>query len=261
MLNIPSPYITPRPPLSPLPPRRRGGQPSNRNARTHGFYSRQPPAPLAKLSHALDSYRQIEAERDPLAIARSIPDLGRQIDFLAHACQILLAAGKISLFVVLQKLFHKTINLSMRYKLFLHRYLQPFNDLQYVAGHPLDLISYGFWEHRITRDADSFRSGLQKSDLNSLPFIESLLPLFSEPDFPFLIPRQTQLLQPLLPAPNGTDGSPLSGATAGSVVEGSGAAASLPSPNPQDLGLYPIGQRGRGWGCRRTIRSSLVFFE
>jgi hypothetical protein len=87
----------------------------------------------------------------------------------------------------------------MQYKLILHKHQQPFHDLQYVAGHALDLISYGFWEHRITRDADSFRSGQKKSDLNSLPFIESLLPPFSEPDFPFLTPRQTQLLQPLLP--------------------------------------------------------------
>ena len=121
------------------------------------------------------------------------------MELLFTICETLLATGQISLFVALHKLLNKTINISMQYKLILHKHQQPFHDLQYVAGHALDLIFYGFWEHRITRDADSFRSGLKKSDLNSLPFMESLLPPFSEPDFPFLTPRQTQLLQPFLP--------------------------------------------------------------
>jgi hypothetical protein len=191
-----SPPVTPGPPL---PPRRRGGQPLNRNARTHGFYSRHPPAPLARFSHVLDRYRQFAAQRDPVAIARAIPDLHGQMELLFTICETLLATGQISLFVVLHKFLNKTINISMQYKLILHKHHAPFHDLQFVAGHALDLISYGFWEHRITRDADSFRSGQKKSDLNSLPFKESLLPPFSEPDFPFLTARQTQLLHPLLP--------------------------------------------------------------
>ena len=237
MLNISSPSLTPHPPL---PPRRRGGQPSNRNARRHGFYSRRPPAPLASLSHALDRFRRVAVQRDPVAIAQAIPDLHGQSELLYILCETLLATGQISLFVALHKLFNKTLDISMQYKLILHKHQQPFHDLQYVAGHALDLIFYGFWEHRITRDADSFRSGLKKSDLNSLPFMESLLPPFSDPDFPYVSPRQTQLLQPLLPP---------------SIAQPPEGANPILSPKGKDLGrrlsraernLRSRGSRGRG---------------
>ena len=248
---FPSPSAAPSPPL---PPRRRGGQPSNRNAFRHGFYSRQPPTPLANLAQSIDRSRQDTADRDPVAIARSISDLHKQIDLLVHLCNELVNAGNISLFLALQKSFQKTINLSARLKLRLHDCLQPRDDLHFVAGHALALISYDFRDHCITRDADSFRRDTQKSDLNSLPSLEPFLPSLSEPDFPFLSPRQIQLLQPLLPVPNGFTGpvspTPATKAPASSVegpvpkvVMGpvlpapvmkapSSAAEGLPSPNP-----------------------------
>ncbi len=195
-----SPSVPSSPPLPPCPlPRRRGGQPSNRNATRHGFYSRLHPSPLAKLAHAMDHDRQILAEGDPDALARAIPHLARQIDLLDHVSETLLDTGKTSLFVALIKQSLRGIHTSMRCKLLLHHYYQPFHDLHYVAEHALDLISYDFWEHRITRDGDSFRKGLKKNDLNSIPFSESLLPSFSGTGYPFISPRQWRILQPLIP--------------------------------------------------------------
>ncbi|MGD0751648.1 MAG: hypothetical protein ABSA23_09580 [Anaerolineales bacterium] len=234
------PSVTPRPPL---PARRRGGQPSNRNALRHGFYSRHHPASLTKLTQTIGRYRQIEAQGDPVVLARAIPGLHKQIDVLDHVCTGLMVAGNVSLFIALHKLALKAINTSVRYKLILHKRWQPFRDLQFVAGHALDLIAYDFWEHRITRDADSFRSDTQKSDLNSIPSGESLLPAISEPDFPFLSPPQWQLLQPLLPALSLVEGpaqpAPVTKAPASSLPL-QGEVEGPPSPNPQDWG------RGRG---------------
>jgi transposase len=84
-------------------------------------------------------------------------------------------------------------------KVIRHHIQQPFHDLLFVAGRACDLIAYDFREHRITRDADSFLNVSEKSYLNSAPSWASLCPSFTEPDFPFLTPRQWQVLQPLIP--------------------------------------------------------------
>jgi hypothetical protein len=138
----------------------------------------------------MDRYGQIMAEGSPEEIGQAVHDLGKQIDLLGHLCIKVLDYGNISLFVALHKLLLKATRTSMRFKIMLHFYLQPIRDLQYVADHALDLIYYEFWEHRITRDADSFRIEFKKSDLNSIPSWEDLYPPISEPTFPFLTPRQ-----------------------------------------------------------------------
>ena len=225
MLNIlPStPSPCPPSPVSHRPPssvRKRGGQPSNRNAFQHGFYSRKHPTPYAKLSNSMDCYRLIMAEGSPKDFVRAIRDLGKQMDLLLRLVQTVADAGNTPLVLALSKLGLKVTRTSRRLKIMLHRYLQPARDLQYVADHALELIYYDFWDHRITRDADSFRIEFKKSDLNSISSLQNLFPPFMEPDFPFLTPRQWQVLVPLIP--------PLQ--------------PNLPSPNPKDLG------RGRGRG-------------
>jgi len=210
MLNTlpPSP-----PPLSPAilprPSRRRGGQPSNRNAFRHGFYSRMHPTPLAKLSNSIDRYRLITAGGSLKALARAVLDLRKQIDLFLHIINTLSAAGDLSLIVAMNKLFFKAISTSRRSKIILHRSFQPIRDLEFVAGHALDLIYYDFWEHRITRDADSFRIEFEKSDLNSIPSWEAVIPPISDSTFPFITPRQWELLAPWVPALSAGSGDPL----------------------------------------------------
>jgi transposase len=160
------------------------------------------------------------AEGSIKAIKREAHDLRKQIDLLFHQSQTALDSGNISLFVALHKQFLKATTTSMHFSLMVHSCLQPSEDLQFAADRALDLIAYDFWDHRITRDADSFRNDTEKSDLNSIPSWEDLCPPISEPTFPFLTPRQWDVLAPLIP--------PLQ--------------PNLPYPNPQDLG------RGRGRG-------------
>ena len=275
MLNIlPStPSPCPPSPVSHRPPssvRKRGGQPSNRNAFQHGFYSRKHPTPYAKLSNSMDCYRLIMAEGSPKDFVRAIRDLGKQMDLLLRLVQTVADAGNTPLVLALSKLGLKVTRTSRRLKIMLHRYLQPARDLQYVADHALELIYYDFWDHRITRDADSFRIEFKKSDLNSISSLQNLFPPFMEPDFPFLTSRQWQVLVPLIPpliSSPSTSCSPLP--MCSSLGEGSGVRRGVGRP-PADPGLLlsaiiwkiayharwqelPVGYPSM-FTCRRTYR-------
>ncbi len=198
MLNTHPPSPVPRPALLP-PRRRRGGQPSNRNAFKHGLYARQHPTPLTRFSNYLARYQSLLVDPNPASVDLAIPDLHKQIDVLVGLCQSLANLETFTLFNTWIKVLIKTISISMRMKSLSHYMQQPYHDLQYVASHTIALVFYDFWEHRITRDADSFLIVSKKSYLNSILSVDELCPPFSEPGFPFLTPRQGQVMESLIP--------------------------------------------------------------
>ncbi len=210
MLNTLPPSPVPPPPLPPAR-RRRGGQPSNRNSLKHGLYAIQRPSPLRRYSNSFAGYQQVLEEKDPASLERSIRELHKQIDLLVGLLNYLLNQPTLSLYLALFPVFMRTISFSRRMKVIHHHIQQPFHDLIFVASRACDLIAYDFREHSITHDADSFLKVSEKSYLNSAPSWASLCPPFSEPDFPFLTPRQWQVLQPLIPPAHRAstwDGSP-----------------------------------------------------
>jgi transposase len=103
------------------------------------------------------------------------------------------------LYLPLLKQLIRAVKISGMIKVawFLHQESE--HDLQFVAQFALALIRYNYRDHGITRDADSFRVVLEKSDLNSLTFREPLYSTISDPLYPFIASRQWTIIEPLLP--------------------------------------------------------------
>ena len=188
------------PPSVPLPPRRRrGGQPSNKNALKHGLYARQHSAPLTRCSISLAHCRLLLTEKNPNTLDRAIQDLEDQKDLLVGLLHSEIDTKDVSPFLALFTVFERTAGFSRRMQILHHQLQQPFHDLQFVAAHAPALILYNFRDYGITRDADSFLKNNEKRYLNSTLSLGELCPPFSAPDFPFLAPRQWDVLEPLLP--------------------------------------------------------------
>ena len=63
------------------------------------------------------------------------------------------------------------------------------------------LIKCSYHEHGITRDADSFRGKINKSDLKSSHPLGILLPFLEEPFSTYVPDRQWAVIEPLIPPP------------------------------------------------------------
>ena len=142
MLN--SLVASPVPPHPLLPPRRRGGQPSNRNAFKHGLYAHKRPAPLTRFSNSLPGYADVIFQTDPAVLGRLISNLNTQINWLVGLGQSFVERGDTTSYCAWHKVFHRTINISMYIKTVCHDLQQPFQDLQYVSENALALIFYEF---------------------------------------------------------------------------------------------------------------------
>jgi transposase len=103
------------------------------------------------------------------------------------------------LFLPLAKQMLQLVKISASIKSAWFWHQQPVRDLQFIAHYALALIRYNFRDYGISRDADSFRVDFEKSDLNSLTFREPLCPTLSDPLYPFITPRQWDIIEPLIP--------------------------------------------------------------
>ena len=172
-----------------IPPRRRGGQPSNRNAFKHGLYAVRTHTPLTSLVNSIQ-VSQPGLEMIPEFLEQSIPLLRSLIARMFASPPR--AAGLRSILA-----WHRPINrllgLFLRVKKALAHQRQPLILLHFVAAHALELIYYDFFTSGILRDAYSFREKNKKSDFNSFP--KNLLPVNSA--F-FLTSRQWSVLEPLV---------------------------------------------------------------
>jgi transposase len=180
----------------PLLRRRRGGQPSNRNALNHGLYAAKNQTPLTNLSSSLTIYRQLP-KRCPAEISAQIirdfqEEIGQTYQSFEKAEN---NRSKLAWFNTLVKMIKMVAQLKTEW---VQRYL-PAPDLEYVSQHALAIIHFGFRDHGITRDSDSFRKNFEKSDFNSPVFWEPLCSSLSEPPYPYISPRQWVLLEPLIP--------------------------------------------------------------
>ena len=217
MLNIP--------PLSPNPStfgnRRRGGQPSNRNALKHGYFAVHNPTPFTPHLDPIQS-GPLLSRRTPLPAlyARAIQSIRRQIALTFDAASH--ATGFNSI-LTWQRALLRHLALFLRYRKALARYQQPKFHLQLVASHPLALIRHDFQENGIPLDTHSFRGTLELSDFNS-PSSQDPNIILSDyssrenlklsdfnstaSDHPFITSYQWALLEPLLrdpklPSPSG----------------------------------------------------------
>lgn len=201
MLNTLSPSVAPalpRPPAlpgSPILRRRRGGQPSNRNALIHGLYAAKNQTPLTSITSSTAHYWQM-LDKSPEAFRQAILELQEIISLLFQLSE---KAENTRLFLPLVKQILRGIKISASIKSAWFWHQQPVRDLQFIAHYALALIRYNFRDYGISRDADSFRVDFEKSDLNSLTFREPLCPTLSDPPYPFITPRQWDVIEPLIP--------------------------------------------------------------
>jgi hypothetical protein len=170
-----------------IPHRRRGGQPSNRNALRHGLYAAKNRTPLTEISSSLSTFRQIPDSGSASGFQQMILDLQEDI---CQVYQFLEKAennrSKIAYFNTLVKMVNTVGRLKTGWAL---RFLTV-SELQFVSQNAHALIRRAFWENGITGDADSFRDNCYKSDFNSLALNESLCASRLDSPYPFLTPRQ-----------------------------------------------------------------------
>jgi len=139
---------------STLPPRRRGGQPSNRNALKHGLYAAKNHLPLPAHLNSIKSSKP-GLNLDPAVIDQAIRSTQSKLRdyFLAwskpESPEALLAWNH-----PVEKAIRTIEKLSLasshcRYAL---------RHLQLAASRPLDLLRWGFARAGIVRDADSWQN-------------------------------------------------------------------------------------------------------
>ena len=179
-------------------PRRRGGQPSNRNAFHHGLYAAKNQTPLTSLSNSIPHYLPMQ-DKSSGSFRQVIREL-QEIVVLIYRLKE--EAETTRIWLGWDKLAMRTIKKIIRLKFAWSRHLQPMCDLQFVSQDALAIIRFNFQDYGITRDADSFRDKFEKSDLKSLAFQEQICSTISDPPYPFITPRQWSVIEPLLPPPD-----------------------------------------------------------
>ena len=194
MLNTLLPSPAPRPP-SPISnsPRRRGGQPSNRNAFKHGLYAFRNALPLTHLANSIkNSHPGLEII--PEILEGSILLLRGQIARLFESSP---KGTDLRSILAWHRPIHRLLGLFLRVERILARHRRPLLHLEFVAAHALELIHYDFLASGILRDAYSFREKNKKSDFNSFQEYPELS--FSDSRVLFLTARQWGVLEPLVP--------------------------------------------------------------
>ena len=186
----PSPIASPP---APVVPRRRGGQPGNRNAFRHGMYSAQNPSSLADVSATLASIAS-ERRESPRTALRHIPTLQSMVleGFQPTQDRRLLMAQ--------MRLVMRLTGLSGALKKDKYLHFERENiSLEAAAALSLPLIKGLFHKYGIPRDAGSFREKLDRSDLKSAHPLGTSQPFQEEPLYPYIPDRQWAVIEPLLP--------------------------------------------------------------
>jgi transposase len=202
MLNTLPATIVPAPrhigARAPVIHRRRGGQPSNRNALKHGFYARKNSSPLATLSTlpAPTTHSRPILDRDIDIFSLGIMELRLQADQLF---QVFLKAETARSKVANLNLLVNTVNAISRLGVAMSQQEQPARDLHSVTEHALAYILNDFRDHGIHHDTDSFLEKKEKSDFNSFSVQDA-----SWSGFYFITASQWHVLEPLLPPPHRT---------------------------------------------------------
>jgi len=187
----PSPVASPPAPV--VLRLRRGGQPGNRNAFRHGRYSAQDPSSLAAISATLASIAN-ERRCSPQTAARHIPTLQ---SMLSDAVQ---PAQDPRLLIAQARLVMKMVSISAALKMKNYILFERENiRLEKAAALSMLLIKWSFHDYGITRDADSFRGKLNKSDLKSVHPLVISRPFLEEPFYPYIPDRQWAVIEPLIP--------------------------------------------------------------
>jgi len=187
----PSPLASP--PASVVLLLRRGGQPGNRNAFRHGMYSAQNPSSLAAISATLASIAN-ERRCSPQTAARHIPTLQ---SMLSDAVQ---PAQDPRLLIAQARLVMKMVSISAALKMKNYILFERENiRLEKAAALSMLLIKWSFHDYGITRDADSFRGKLNKSDLKSVHPLVISRPFLEKPFRPYIPDRQWAVIEPLIP--------------------------------------------------------------
>jgi hypothetical protein len=117
--------------LTPNPPRRRGAQPSNRNALTHGFYAARNQAPLTRFLSS-KSFWQILDKRPP-AFNQAVLELQQKI---VEAFQISEKIEDLRSILVWQKTLLKMINSVAQLKTACFMRQRSFRDLLFSLKMP-----------------------------------------------------------------------------------------------------------------------------
>jgi hypothetical protein len=164
-------------PISPTPSspgiRRRGAQPSNRNALKHGLYVLRNPTPFTPHLNPAVPCSDIMAGSLLSRSTQAIQSTREQIAGLLLSSQ---DARGLRSNLTWQRAIARQLNLLIRYRKALARLQQPQLHLQFVAAHALDLLRYDFRENGIPRAAYSFRGKPELSDLNSPDARNNYLP-------------------------------------------------------------------------------------
>jgi hypothetical protein len=201
MLNTLPPTITPCSPGLPIPPRRRGGQPSNRNALKYGCFAEKNPTSLTDFL-SLIRVSLSGMDKIPEVFDQAILATRKQIALLVKASQ---EAADLRSTLSCQRPILRLFRLLIQVKKAQARHQQPLLQLQLVAEHALDLIRYDFHAGGITRDAYSFREKNKLSDLNSPACRKYSVSLDSNPPALFLADHQWAVIESFIPPSDSTD--------------------------------------------------------
>jgi len=180
-----------------LPRRRRGGQPSNRNALKHGLYAAEKAPLFTRISSSMEHSRKL-VDKSPGALGEAIWNFQ---DITGMLMKILKVTRDPRSFLRWSKLLIKIIKSKARYRRALYKKTLPLRNLYFASNAALGIIRLNIDDIGISRDADSFREKLEESDFNSPSFQEPFLTLLYDPPYPFITPRQWRVLEPLLPPP------------------------------------------------------------
>ena len=187
----PSPVASPPAPV--VLRLRRGGQPGNRNAFRHGMYSAQNPSSLAAISATLASIAN-ERRCSPQTAARHIPTLQSMLSDAVKPAQ------DPRLLIAQARLVMKMVSISAALKMKNYILFERENiRLEKAAALSMLLIKWSFHDYGITRDADSFRGKLNKSDLKSVHPRVISRPFLEKPFRPYIPDRQWAVIEPLIP--------------------------------------------------------------
>jgi transposase len=196
MLNI---YLSSIPSfrhLPPVPRRRRGGQPLNRNALIHGLYALKNSTPLNRISSALPALpRKVDA--NSMAVSQQI--IQNLMQDICQVYQQLISAENNRAVVAWFNTLVRMVSIVGRLKLDFKKRFMIGSDLQVVSEHALALIHNSFWEKGSVGEVHSFRAYIDKSNFNSVALQEALCRSVSRFPFPFLTPRQWAVLAPMVP--------------------------------------------------------------
>jgi hypothetical protein len=166
-------------------PRKRGAQPSNRNALKHGLYSARPPTPISTHLQAC-SIARLAFTPDPAVFDRLIHQTQQKLlDYLQSRPE----SENPRQYLAWQRPICRSVKLIEKLTLASARSRRRSQELAAAASHPLELIRWGFVHAGITRDAYNLPTCARDHVSTSVDARPST----------FLTDEQWAVIEPLLP--------------------------------------------------------------